>query len=356
MLRNHKSHAAAARVEVRATLHDVAARARVSIATVSRALNGLPVSPDYRRRVHKAAAELGYVANEAARALRRERSHTMGLLFFDLRTTLGLELLDSLGESIEDAGYSLLISTARGDARRFELLMHRFLERRVDALFCVHARGDSETLARYQAVGIPVITLIAGAGAFDELPRVGPSIAQASDSLAQHLAEHGHQHVALVRQKVERGLVTTIGRALEARGVRVDEIATSDVGGMSEVLDSLLARGTLRTRPTRPTRPTTVIAPTVHAHALLGACEAARIGVPDELSIVSFGRPGADAHLEQSARAISCLTIDPHRVGRAAGGAMLGWLSGARPADRLLIECGSFVARATTGQAMTEND
>ena len=91
--------------ELRATLHDVAAHAHVSIATVSRALNGLPVSQDSHERVLKAAAELGYVANEAARALRRDRSHTMGLIFFQLRSTLGIELLDSLSESIEDAGY-----------------------------------------------------------------------------------------------------------------------------------------------------------------------------------------------------------------------------------------------------------
>src|SRR5262245_39616550 len=112
MPRNQKSRdAAVANVkprppEIRATLHDVAARAQVSIATVSRALNGLPVSPDNHERVHKAAEELGYVANEAARALRNERSHTMGLIFFDLRSELGIELLDPLSEWIEAAGYA----------------------------------------------------------------------------------------------------------------------------------------------------------------------------------------------------------------------------------------------------------
>jgi DNA-binding LacI/PurR family transcriptional regulator len=85
----------------------------------------------------------------------------------------------------------------------------------------------------------------------------------------------------------------------------------------------------------------------------MDACDAARIGVPDELSVVSFGRIGADSH--HVARAISGLTVDPHRVGRAAGGAMLGWLAGARPADSLRIECGSFVARATTGKATPKN-
>lgn len=327
-------------IENRATLHDVAARARVSIATVSRALNGLPVSPRNHERVHKAAQQLGYVANEAARALRSERSHTMGLIFFDLRSTLGIELLDSLSEAIEDAGYSLLISTARGDARRFELLMHRFLERRVDALFCIHARGDSETLARYNAAGIPVIAAITGAGAFAELPLISPSITEAADSLARHLEDLGHERVALVRHNSYRPHLSAIGRALEARDMRVEQVATSEVGGMSEIVTGLMA---MRDRPTA------VIAPGAHAHVLLTACDAAGVGVPDQLSIVGVGRIGTDSRHET--RAISCLTIDPHRLGRAAGGAMLGWLAGARPADSVRVENGTFVARATTGKA-----
>lgn len=327
-------------VEVRATLHDVAARARVSIATVSRALNGLPVSARNQERVLKAAQEVGYVANQAARALRSDRSHTMGLIFFDLRSTLGIELLDSLSESIEDAGYSLLISTARGDARRFELLMHRFLERRVDALFCVHARGDGETLARYRAAGIPVLAAITGTGAFAELPLIGPSIAEAAGLLARHLGEFGHRRVALVRHNAYRAHLAAVGRALEARGMRVEQLATSDVGGMSEIVTSLMAR---------PERPTALVAPGAHAHALLTACDAGGVRVPDDLSVVGLGRVGTDSR--PANRALSCLTLDPHRLGRAAGGAMLGWLAGVRPTDRVRVETGAFVARATTGRA-----
>ena len=131
---------------MKVTLYEVAAQAGVSIATVSRALNGLPVSPRSQERVRAAAAALGYVANEAARALRSDRTLTMGLIFFDLRNTLGIELIDALSESIEASGYSLLIASARADARRYDVLMRRFLERRVDALFCINPRGQGETL------------------------------------------------------------------------------------------------------------------------------------------------------------------------------------------------------------------
>src|SRR5580704_9778041 len=129
------------------TLREVARRAAVSTATVSRALNGLAVSPDSRERVMAAVAELGYVANQAARALRVERTMTIGVVFIELANALGIDLLDALSEAVEAKGYSLLMSTARGDVGRFDVLMRRFLERRVDALFCVAPKGAGESLA-----------------------------------------------------------------------------------------------------------------------------------------------------------------------------------------------------------------
>lgn len=125
------------------TLREVARRAAVSTATVSRALNGLAVSPASKARVMEAVAELGYVPNEAARTLRAERTMTIGVVFIELANALGIDLLDALSELVEAAGYALLMSTARGDVGRFDVLMRRFLERRVDALFCVAPRAPA---------------------------------------------------------------------------------------------------------------------------------------------------------------------------------------------------------------------
>jgi DNA-binding LacI/PurR family transcriptional regulator len=158
--------------------------------------------------------------------------------------------------------------------------------------------------------------------------------------LARHLGELHHERVALVRHNAYRMHLPSIGRALQARGLRVDEVAPSEVGGMSEILLELMAR---------PERPTVVIAPPAHAQALLRACDAAGLSVPDDLSIVSVGGSGPPGR--NARRALSYLAIDPHRLGRAAGAAMLGWLAGARPTSSLRVEHGSFVARATTGPA-----
>ena len=73
------------------TVRDVARRAGVSPATVSRAMNtSVPVSPELRARVMKAAQELGYRPNSSAQSLRRGKSRTVALLVGDICDALGL--------------------------------------------------------------------------------------------------------------------------------------------------------------------------------------------------------------------------------------------------------------------------
>ena len=325
--------------ESRVTLHDVAARAEVSIATASRALNGLKVSATSLKRVRQAVSELGYVANEAARALRSERTHTMGCLFFDLTSTLGIGLLDGLAEAIEEAGFALLISTARGDSDRYDRLMHRFLERRVDALFCIQPRGNGETLSHYRAAGVPVVSLLGQSEAFGDVPLFTPSFSQAAARLARHLDDLGHRRVAVIRSQGARRPQAAIVRALRARHVEVEGMAPSETSGMSEILAQLLAS-------TRPA--TAVIAATPYARGLLSACEAAGVSIPDDLSLASVSEIGSDAGQER--RALSTLVVDPHHLGRGAGAAMLAALDGTPPSTTR-VQGARFTPRASTGPA-----
>ena len=326
---------------MKVTLHEVAARSGVSIATVSRALNGLSVSNASRARVEAAARELGYVANEAARALRAERTMTMGLIFSDLRNTLGIDLLDALSEAIEAAGYSLLISTARGDAARYDVLMRRFLERRVDAMFCIRPHGAGASLGAYRAAGIPVVTMFGGSGAFAELPTLFPVFTEAARALGAHLRALGHVRVAIVRTEPRSAPLQAIGEGLKAQGLVVEAVEASEADGM---------RGCLATVMAQRHRPTTVIAADPHSRGLVAACEAAGAAVPGALSIVSLSEIAADGYHRR--HGISALTIDPSRMGRASAAAMLGWLAGDRPDARLAVEAAVFAARATTGPAL----
>ncbi len=325
---------------MKVTLHEVAARSGVSIATVSRALNGLAVSKASLARVEAAARELGYVPNEAARSLRAERTMTMGLIFSDLRNTLGIDLLDALSEAIEEAGYSLLISTARGDADRYDVLMRRFLERRVDALFCIRPHGPGAALGAYRAAGIPVVNMFGAAGVFADLPTVFPVFAEAAHALGAHLRALGHVRVAILRREPRTAPLQAIGEGLKAQGLVVEAAAASEADGMRGCLAALMAQRH---------RPSAVIAADPHARGLIAACDAAGVAVPEALSIVSLSEIAAEGYHRR--HGISSVTIDPARMGRAAAAAMLAWLAGERPDARLAVEAAAFAARATTGAA-----
>ncbi|HEX3920484.1 MAG TPA: LacI family DNA-binding transcriptional regulator [Caulobacteraceae bacterium] len=329
---------------MKVTLHQVAEHAGVSIATASRALNGLAVSQPAGERVRLAAAQLGYVANEAARSLRSERTLTMGLVFYDLRNTLGIELIDALGEGVEAAGYSLLIASARGDAARYDRLMHRFLERRVDALFCITPKGDGAPLASYEAAGTPVIALFDAGAAFAALPLLSPAFSESSAALAEHLAALGHWRVGIVVEHGRSPPLLAVAAALKAASIEVELIEPSEAGGMNDVVAGLKRRRD---------GPTALVARDPLARGLVAACAAAGVDVPGALSLVSLTEIGVDRRGRQG---LSALVVDPHRMGRAAATSMLAWLAGSRPADRTRVQAATFEPRATTGPARPRLD
>lgn len=323
---------------MKVTLHEVAARAKLSIATVSRAVNGLPVSKASAARVQKAVAELGYVPNEAARALRSERADTIGLIFSDLRNTLGIELLDALSEAVEEAGYSLIIATARGSAERYDHLMRNFLERRVDALFCVRPPAESAHLAQYGALDIPVIALFDAAGAFAHVPRAGPVLTDAAKAAAAHLSALGHKRVALVREGRSH-VMAALADALRAQDIEPVLIEQADAASSGDLLSDLLGKR----------KTTAIVVNDPQVRGLLAAARAQGVSVPAQLSVIAVTDAAADAYHRRYE--ITSLSIDPHRMGQAAGAAMLGWLSGTHPGQKIRVQTGALNVRESTGPA-----
>jgi LacI family transcriptional regulator len=92
-----------------ATIYDVAARARVSPATVSRVLNGSPVSPEKTARVRAAVSELDFRPSRTARTLRRRSSEVIALIIPDVENTFFTALARGVEDRALDAGYSVVL-------------------------------------------------------------------------------------------------------------------------------------------------------------------------------------------------------------------------------------------------------
>ena len=108
------------------SIRDVAARAGVSIATVSRAVNRIPsVDPELAKRVWKAIEEVGYLPNTQARALVSGRSHMLGLIVSEITNPFFPELIQEFENLAVAQGDEVLIGTTNYDPARTESLMRR---------------------------------------------------------------------------------------------------------------------------------------------------------------------------------------------------------------------------------------
>ena len=126
----------------RVTLRDVGAVAGVSVSTVSLVLNNSPSIPiATKERVRRAINEIGYVYNRGAASLRSQRSMTIGLIATEVGNPFFAELTMSLEDVVDDHGFTLLVGYSRDSLERQTAILDTFLERSVDGLVLLPARG-----------------------------------------------------------------------------------------------------------------------------------------------------------------------------------------------------------------------
>src|SRR5690606_11903836 len=143
---------------VRVTITQVAARAGVSIASASRALNGQIASAETVAKVRRAAADLGYVADATAQSLKRGRTFQLAYAVADIGNPVYVEMMTSIQEVVAASGYRLILSSADSAASSIDVV--RDLSRGyVDGLIISPLRVTEELLAALDAAPLPVVVL-----------------------------------------------------------------------------------------------------------------------------------------------------------------------------------------------------
>lgn len=174
----------------------VAARAGVSVATVSRALRGLPhVAPATRARVLQAAEELRYVADPHASRLAAGRTTTIGMVVPLLHQWYFGQVVSGAESVLAAADYDVLLySVGRPDTRQRFLTSQPF-RKRVDGLIVVDLPLDDADQAALAAAGTPVVTVGIPSTCF---PTVTIDNVTAAASGARHLVNLGHKRIGLI--------------------------------------------------------------------------------------------------------------------------------------------------------------
>jgi LacI family transcriptional regulator len=207
------------------TISDVARRAGVSRATASRALGKYgAINPETLERVEVAAKELGYVANELARAMRAGTTRTIGLIVAEI----GLSFFDVAVRAVVDAararGYQVLLANTNEDLIAEREAVRLMLEKRVDGIILVPSNPlDTRHIASGELRGKPITLLDRSLDGVDAPSITGENRDGARAALA-HLRQLGHTKIGLVvttsnirGQTGERpsGLVSTIEDRVE---------------------------------------------------------------------------------------------------------------------------------------------
>jgi LacI family transcriptional regulator len=266
----------------------VAKRANVSTATVSRVLNGFPgVRENTVLRVRRAIVEMNYVPNPNARSLRAGRTRLFGLIVSDVNNPFFPELIDAFEGLAAAEGIEVIFTHTNYDPKRLHSSIRRMIERSVDAIAVMTSEVEEVSLQQAVRAGIPVV-LMNQRKLADKYPNIPVDYSAGFREALEHLLSLGHRDIGFIAgpQSLNsaRGRKDAFTAALKSHGidVRNDWIAIGDmrVEGGRKAMDALLAR--------RP-RPTAVVASNdLMAVGALQAAHASRIHVPRDLSLIGF--------------------------------------------------------------------
>lgn len=208
------------------SMKDIAQRCGVSVATVSKALNGQPdISEETRSRIEDAAREMGYMTNAAARALKTNRTYNLGVLFVDERRSgLGHEYFSAMLESFkveaEAHGYDITFINHNVGGKRTSYVQH-CLYRGVDGVVIACVDFTDPQVLELVESGIPLVTID---HVFNNRLAVVSDNVSGLEALVRHVYGKGHRKIAFLHGEnttVTRNRLTGFYRACEDLGLEI---------------------------------------------------------------------------------------------------------------------------------------
>ncbi len=308
----------------RATMQQVAARAGVSLKTVSRVVNSEPgVSARLSQRVNDAVAELGYRHNLAASNLRRgQRTASIGVLVQDVGNMFCSELLRAVEDTARERGVVIMAGSLDESEEREHELVSAFVARRIDGLILMPASKDQSYLRPDIDAGLPVV-LIDRRTESTEMDSVSADNVGGSQAMVEHLISYGHRKIAFLGDSHQ--IATAVQRregyrrALAAAGIpHRPEYEHLDVRTEADAIDQVGHLLALADPPTAIFTARNVIS--------LGTARALKErGLNDQIAMAGFDDfPAADL-LEP---AITVMRQDVASLGRCAIDRLLARLDG----------------------------
>jgi LacI family transcriptional regulator len=269
-------------------IREIAKRARVSTATVSRTINHVrTVDPHLARRVWAIVNEHGYYPNTQARALVCGRSRIFGLVVSEITNPFFPEIVQVFEDIAVQHQYEILLASTGNDPKRMEASVRRMIERRVDGVAVMTFGMEEGLLENLKLRNVPLVFMDVGP-AQPRISNIRVDYVSGIRQAVQHLAALRHQHIAFIsgplRLRSALARRDAFVQSLEEIGFEAapGAIVESDhtiQGGML-ALDKLIAQSR---------RPTAILCSNdLTAIGVMRGSYARKITIPRELSVIGF--------------------------------------------------------------------
>lgn len=189
-------------VKMAATIRDIRDRTGLSLATISKYLNGGNVLPRNRKLIEEAIEELHYEVNELARGLVTNRTKTIGVLVYDIQCIFVGNMLHYLGKLLHGNGYGMLICDSCNDAEIEKDNLQFLLSRKVDGILVFAVSLDGRFLEAARRAEVPVV-LIDRSFRNEEFDCVEIDNRAAMRRAVNKLISFGHSRIAVIASDIE---------------------------------------------------------------------------------------------------------------------------------------------------------
>jgi len=281
------------------TVRDVARKSGFSVGSVSIVLNNAPLarymSDEAKRRIKEAAHKLGYKPNQFARSLRGIRSHSVGVMVFDVTDPFCTLIIRGIENTLYEQSYLSIFADAHNERSRFERYLEMMLERRVEGLIVVAnwLVVDINLLADLERHRIPTV-IVARQIQRQSVSSVLVDNENGGRMAIQHLYDLGHRQIAVLRgpKAVEDSGLRWSGirRFAKSTNLKLDPRLTVDLPDSPDANYSFEAAQHLTADLLQRKLPFTALLAydDVTAIGAMRALTNAGIRVPEQCSIIGF--------------------------------------------------------------------
>jgi LacI family transcriptional regulator len=332
-------------------LDDVAKRAKVSTATVSRVLNNVAlVKSATRDRVLRVVEELGYYPNLNARTLAGGRSRTLGMIVSNLENPFFLDVFKALDADAHRRGYEVLVANTNYRPERLISSVRLMLGRGVTGLAIVVSEMEPSVMTELAETGVPTVFYDVGRPR-PNMTNVKVDYRSGMEKVLAHLHAQGHRRLAFVGHHTTLGPLHVRRQAFlkiaadYAPRTKVMTVANADgmVGGQNAARE-ILASGF---------GPTAIVCVNdVMAIGVLGELRARRIDVPGDVSVTGFDNIGL---AEFVTPALTTASIPREQIGHLICEALLPTQRTPRGAGREITIEAELVVRESTAPARSRS-